>query len=169
MREWLKALLLGKAPLPAPAPAPALSVPAPAAPELRDGLYAHWSDVPWPVDRWPDFAPVELACPCCGEAYIERVAIDMLQAARRTVGHPLKVNSAHRCEVHNAHVGGAPASAHKKLAFDVSFNGRDRWALLRALERAGFTTFGFYQTFIHTDTRPGRRWFGNGAKSLWTS
>ncbi len=137
---------------------------------LRDGLYDHWTAVPWPADRWPNFSPKELACRHCGEAYIDRVSIDMLQRAREAYGAPLRINCGHRCAIHNAQVGGAPKSQHKLIAFDVSIRSADRWAILKALERAGFTTFGFYQTFIHTDIRPGRRWYsGEKARQLWTS
>lgn len=151
-------------------PAPVIVARDPVADPLRDGIYGHWSEVPWPVERWPNFSAKELACPCCGEAYVEQASIDMLQEARRRYGAAMTINSAHRCPIHNAHVGGAPLSEHKKIAFDVSIRGRDRWAVLRALQQAGFTTFGFYQTFIHTDIRPGRRWYADKiARQQWTS
>ena len=31
--------------------------------------------------------------------------------------------------------------------------------LMRALFEGGFTTFGMYNTFVHTDIRPWRRWY----------
>jgi len=126
--------------------------------EIRNGIHAHWADCSWPAERWPNFTAKELACPHCGELYIDRASIDLIQRARTSFG-PLRINSAHRCIIHNVHVGGAPMSQHKKIAFDVSVRGLDRFAVLRALQGAGFTTFGLYQTFIHTDIRPGRRWY----------
>jgi zinc D-Ala-D-Ala carboxypeptidase len=38
---------------------------------------------------------------------------------------PLVINSGHRCALHNARVGGAPLSLHKRLAFDVALSGHD--------------------------------------------
>lgn len=132
-------------------------------------LYSHYSDIPDDVWRWANFSPDEpnLACPCCGEFFLNPVAMDCLQRTRTLLGEPLTINSGHRCGVHNALVGGAPLSEHKKLALDISLRGLDRFTVYDAAKKAGFTTFGFYQTFLHADTRPGRRWYGAGAKRLW--
>jgi zinc D-Ala-D-Ala carboxypeptidase len=123
---------------------------------------AHYSLFPrkgWP---WPNFPPDEpyLACPCCGELWLHKESMHRLQRARDLLGRPMRLNSGHRCAIHNARVGGAPLSQHKLIAFDVSLHGHDRQAVLAALLQAGFGSFGFYATFIHTDVRPGRRWFG---------
>jgi len=48
-------------------------------------------------------------------------------------------------------VGGAPLSQHLRLAADISLVGHDKRALLLACRRAGFTSFGFYNTFLHID------------------
>jgi len=133
----------------------------------------HYSEIDrsqW--DRFfPNFSPKEFACPCCGELVFDielLQSVSMLQAARTYLGLPIKVNSAHRCAIHNARVGGAAKSMHKRIAFDLSTRGIDRLKLLKALKRAGFTTFGLYNTFIHTDIRPGRRWYGSdSARKLW--
>lgn len=132
-------------------------------------LFAHFTEVPGTSWRWPSFRPDEpnLACPCCGEFYLDSNAMDRLQAARAELGQPMRINSGHRCAIHNARVGGAPLSQHKLIAFDISLAGHTRNGLFAACEAAGFTTFGFYQTFLHVDTRPGRRWFGKGARPLW--
>ncbi len=126
--------------------------------------YSLIRDGDWP---WANFRPMELACRCCGEVYLDPASMDAIQSARDRLNRPIAVNSAHRCGIHNARVGGAPASRHRKLAFDISVLGQDRKDILSALQGAGFSTFGFYQTFIHTDLRPGRRWFGQGADKLW--
>ena len=134
-------------------------------------LYNHFSEVDLSKWRWPNFSfrtdPM-LYCPCCGEFYYDENAMDILQRGREILGKPVKINSGHRCIFHNAMVRGAPLSQHKKIAFDVSTRGHDRAEVYTAMRQAGFTTFGFYQTFIHCDTRPGRHWFG-GQKSrqLW--
>jgi len=129
-------------------------------------LYEHWSEVKaW---EWKNFLPAEVACPCCGELYLDRISMDRIQKARDLVGRPLIINSAHRCPIHNARVGGAPLSQHKLIAFDVSLIGYDRKYLFSVLKQAGFTSFGLYRTFIHADVRPGRLWYGKGAKELWS-
>lgn len=132
-------------------------------------LFEHYADVPSELWRWPNFSPDEpnLACPCCGEFYLDFVSMDMLQLARNRLGQPLRINSGHRCGIHNARVGGVPLSQHKKIAFDVAVGNHEREDLFFALGAGGFTTFGFYQTFIHVDKRPGRVWFGEGGKALW--
>jgi hypothetical protein len=137
-------------------------------------IIAHYSEVDvkhWP---WQNFPPDEpyLACPCCGELCIDQDSMDRLQAARNRLGRPIRLNSGHRCIIHNARVGGAPLSEHKRIAFDISLAGHDRGRVLKALLDSGFTTFGFYQTFIHTDIRSGRRWFGampQKEKERWNS
>jgi len=135
-------------------------------------LYAHYSECPDVIsgywkERWPNFSPIEVSCRCCGEYYHDPVSMDFLQRTRTLLGQPAKVNCGHRCKIHNARVGGAPLSEHKKMAFDLSLRGQDRQRVFECAREAGFTTFGFYRTFIHVDRRPGRRWYGKGAQKLW--
>ena len=63
-------------------------------------FYEHWTEAAkdWDSDRWPDFAPGEknIACPLTGNLYLDPVAFDCLQSARRLVGKPFKINSGHR-------------------------------------------------------------------------
>lgn len=131
-------------------------------------IYHHWRDAPWDSNRWPNFHPSELACRHCGEYYHDPASLDMYQAARTYAGVPFVVNSGHRCWRHNAAVGGAPLSMHKKLAFDTAVTHQTKGVILRALREAGFTTFGFYGTFIHTDKRPGRRWSTKAGRQTWS-
>lgn len=133
-------------------------------------LYQHYSQVPPELWKWSNFEPGEpnLHCPHCGEFYLDVVAMDCLQLTRYELGRPIHINSGHRCPIHNARVGGAPLSEHKRIAFDISLVGHDRMDVLEAAKNAGFTTFGFYQTFLHADKRPGRRWWGGkAAQSAW--
>jgi len=117
---------------------------------------------------WPNFSPEEFACRHCGETYYWPHFLDKLQLARTTVGRPFHILSGHRCRLHNARVGGAPLSQHLKLAVDISIIGHDPAALARACDAAGFTGFGFYQTFLHIDLgRPRKWWSGEKAKQLW--
>lgn len=159
---------------PAPTPSvgaqPPLPTPRPTrAKPIAEGLYKHYSDfTDWPFDRWKNFTPRSVACRHCGELFIHVASLDRIQKARDIFGGPLVLNCGHRCIIHNAHVGGAPMSEHKRIAFDVSVRGKDRFAVYAALRKAGFSTFGFYETFIHTDVRPGRSWYSSKkAKALW--
>ncbi len=131
-------------------------------------LYHHHSDVQvfeqW---RWKNFTPEELSCPCCGEYYHDENALDMLQDARDKWGKPFKINSAHRCKSYNAKIGGAKKSEHLRIAFDIAIlNQKHKKGILKSLHDAGFTTFGLYNTFIHTDTRPWRLWI-MGSQRIW--
>jgi len=118
--------------------------------------------------RWPDFTKDEVSCRHCAETYFWPEFMDRLQAARNDAGRPFHILSAHRCSLHNARVGGAPLSQHLKLAVDISLHGHDRHRLLGACRRAGFTGFGYYNTFLHIDLGRPRHWFGGQkAKDLW--
>ena len=129
------------------------------------------STVSWNTSRWPHFAPAEIACRCCGEIFIWPDALDTLERLRVTMNAPLHIDSGHRCALHNARVGGAPLSLHKKLAFDIALARHDPRALAQGARGAGFTGFGFGQTFLHLDIRAHRaHWFyGTRSKAKWTS
>ncbi|MBU6297513.1 MAG: hypothetical protein KGJ79_15395 [Alphaproteobacteria bacterium] len=125
----------------------------------------------WNAARWPHFMPREIACRCCGEIAVWPEALDALEALRVAVAAPLVITSGHRCALHNARVGGAPLSLHKRLAFDVALKGHDPARLAMAARAAGFSGFGFGQTFLHLDTRarPGHWFYGQRSEQLWTS
>lgn len=94
--------------------------------------------------------------------------MDALQAIRSWLGAPVKINSGHRCRLHNARVGGAPLSQHKKIAFDIRIGKHDRKKLLSYARAAGFTGFGLYHSFLHVDRGPRRHWIAKGVKkSSW--
>ena len=119
--------------------------------------------------RWKNFKPSEFACRRTGQFYYHPPTFDCCQRARDDIGKALSINSGHRSRIHNALVGGAPQSAHLLIAVDISTRGHNRAALLRVLIKAGFKSFGLYNTFIHADLRPDRMWFGSqSAKALWT-
>ena len=125
----------------------------------------------WNASRWPHFSPAQIACRCCGEMVILPPTLDALEALQTALGEALVITSAHRCALHNARVGGAPLSQHKQLAFDIALAGHDRARLLAAARAAGFSGFGFGQTFLHLDTRarPGHWFYGQRSKEQWTS
>ncbi len=131
-------------------------------------LLQHWRKAPWRPARWPNFSPVEVACRETGEYYHDPASFDCLQRLRDALGAPLRLNSGHRSAQHNARVGGAPLSAHLEFAADISLDNHDPILLAMAARQAGFTSFGFYRTFLHVDRRPSRRWYGSQeARSLW--
>ncbi len=93
--------------------------------------------------------------------------MDCLERLRKARGTAVVLNSAHRCALHNARVGGAPLSQHKKIAADVRLQGHDPHALFKDALASGFSSFGFYITFLHMDLRPGRRWSAKGSERTW--
>ena len=123
--------------------------------------------------RWPHFSVAELACRCggrfCGGAYWHApVFLDALEQVRAQMGAPLVIASGHRCPGWNAAVGGAPLSQHKTLAADIWLAGHDRFALLAAGGRTGFTGFGLGRSFLHIDRRARpARWYYPGSETLW--
>ena len=122
----------------------------------------------WDNGRWPNFTPAEMACRHCGEKYHWPEFMDRLQKARTLEARSFRIHSAHRCSLHNARVGGAPLSQHLKLAVDIGLHGHDPRVLYQSCKVAGFTGFGFYQTFLHIDLGPRRSWYGNTkVKQLW--
>ena len=103
----------------------------------------------------------ELACKCgCGNIFIQDAAIEKLQKTRDIIRVPLIINSAARCPIHNAKVGGAPKSQHRatksrpSTAFDISLRGVNKEELIEAAKFAGFKGFGInYNSFLHVDNR----------------
>jgi uncharacterized protein YcbK (DUF882 family) len=137
--------------------------------ELSDGtLYSHWSDT---NDReWPyrNFKRTEFASKDNGEFYWHQRTFDAVQRARDILAHPLRVNSGHRSWLYNIAIGGAPRSAHLFIALDISTRRYNRARIYHALKKAGFQSFGFYETFIHVDMRPWRQWYGSQeARQIW--
>lgn len=105
--------------------------------------------------RWPHFSPQELACSHCGELPedLDVEFLDKLENLRVQVGKPLKVNSGHRCRVHNLSVGGAAYSQHKALAVDLALAGHDPLQLYKTSLALGFLGVGLGDSFIHLDMR----------------
>jgi len=132
-----------------------------------DVIVKHYSKILWHVHRWPNFSAKELSCICCGEYYHDHDSLDMLQAARTESGRIFHINSGHRCKRHNADVRGAENSQHLKIAFDISLRGHDHKLLEKILRKAGFSTFGYYGSFIHVDKRLGRIWYSKKGRKLW--
>lgn len=58
------------------------------------------------------FPAKELGCDCCGMIRMARGFAEHLVVLRYTVGTPMVLNSACRCEKHNQEIGGHPSSSH---------------------------------------------------------
>jgi Peptidase M15. len=127
---------------------------------MRDGVW-----------NWPHVDPRTVACRCCGETFVDPAALAALERLALSLGETPVVTSGHRCAQHNARVGGAPLSMHKRLAFDIALAGHDKARLVAAARAAGFTGFGFGQTFLHCDTRarPAHWFYGQRSMVQWTS
>lgn len=119
--------------------------------------------------NWPNFSLEEITCPCgCGEVYVDPDSLDKLQDLRNRLNEPIYLNSAHRCGIHNARVGGAPLSMHRQLAFDIALKGFNRAKLLRVAKEVGFNGIGYGRTFLHVDNRlKPASWFYPGSKKMW--
>jgi zinc D-Ala-D-Ala carboxypeptidase len=107
------------------------------------------------------FKWAELACKCgCRTAYVEEEALEKLQQLRDFLGKPITINSASRCPIHNAKVGGAPKSQHRSTetspstAFDILLGNLDKEEVISAARAVGFKGLGInYKTFVHVDNR----------------
>lgn len=110
--------------------------------------------------RWRYFSPQEIACKGTGLILIDEDALDKLDRFRDTIGVPFAPNSAYRSEAHNAKIGGAKNSMHRKgKAFDIPIKtGMDRETIHNVAKQCGFTGFGDYNTFVHIDTGRFRYW-----------
>lgn len=100
------------------------------------------------------FKKYEFDCKCgCGLNNIDFLLAKSLNTARTIANVPFKINSACRCENHNASIGGSPTSSHKVgLAVDIHcIDSSTRHKILKALYFLGFTRIGIYKTFIHVD------------------
>lgn len=140
---------------------------------MRRQLFKHYSEVP---ESWMAIAPnfsfegdPKMYSGDDGSFLYDPVTLIKAQVTRDIAEHALKVNSWYRSPLLNARTkGAAPLSEHLLgRAVDISTRGRSREHLYLAGMSAGWTSFGFYNTFIHFGTS-GRRWFGSQeAKRIW--
>lgn len=132
-----------------------------------------------PQWRWRFFTPQELSCRCgrwCGGEYFhDPPFLDAIDALRLRTGRALRVNSARRCGVHNAEVGGAPRSMHRvAIAVDIDvaeWSAEGRAALLRNAVELGFSGVGLGRSFLHLDRRerPATWEYARGGAAKWTA
>jgi len=109
-------------------------------------------------DLTTNFSRSEFMCPCgCRSAGVKSSLVGRLQAARDEAGIPFKISSGVRCREHNRQIGGVDSSAHVKghaADIDNADTSQERFAILHALLKAGFTRIGIAKTFIHVDDDP---------------
>ena len=114
------------------------------------------------ITDWPYkyFTPKEIACKGTGMIVVDHDALSKLDEFRERGDVPFSPNSAYRSESHNAAVGGAKNSYHRKgVAFDIPIKGAmTRNAIKTLAKQVGFTGIGDYNTFVHIDTGTPRYW-----------
>lgn len=98
------------------------------------------------------FKDHELACPCgCGLMPSKR-SVEKLYMFRMLRNKPTRINSAARCPVYNANIGGAVKSAHLVGAFDIDTDRESEFEDLKNALAAGFTGIGISDNeFMHMD------------------
>lgn len=112
------------------------------------------------------FTRGEMQCPCCAVLKINPKLLQALEGLRVAADNrPIKVNSAYRCEKHNANVGGAKHSQHLYgNAADIVIEGLSPVEVAKLARDIGHFKgggIGLYRTFVHVDVGPGpRRWKG---------
>ncbi len=119
---------------------------------------------------YPNFSEAEMRCKCgCGLATMSDSFLGRLQRIRTIYNHPIKINSAFRCESHNKAIGGAPSVHPSGHAVDVAAWGRAVFTLQDIAISQGMTGIGQKQhgpkekRFMHMDdlSGPTRPW-------IWT-
>jgi len=102
------------------------------------------------------FNPIDFNCGCgCGRGldYMSTALIDKLYNARVLADVPFIINSAFRCQLHNAEVGGVISSAHC-LGMAVDIKAGDsavRYMVIKGAILAGFERIGVYDWGVHVD------------------
>lgn len=79
--------------------------------------------------------------------------LEMLDRARSLAGVPFVITSGYRTKSHNKAVGGVPSSSHiSGNAADISIStSHQRFLVVAALLKVGFTRIGIAENFIHVD------------------
>lgn len=115
------------------------------------------------MSTWKYFKLEEFNCPDCGLNTMDPAMIDILDDIRSNelAQYPMVIDSGTRCPVHNAAVGGKPASAHltgpdgHSHAADVHCDDdRMRFLLVKALIARGITRIEDGKDWIHADNSP---------------
>ena len=102
------------------------------------------------------FKKSEFECPCCKENGINLQLLTMLDNARHRAEVPFIINSGYRCKDWNKKKGGGLFSAHLTgYAADIRItSSQNRFKIVEALIKEGFTRILIYETFVHVDIDP---------------
>ena len=112
-----------------------------------------------------NFSRAEFKCRCnCGFSTVDVTLINVLELVREQFNAPITINSACRCEEHNAHIGGSYGSKHKQgIAADIMVKGIDPTDVYKFIDSHMPNSYGIgkYDTFTHIDVRTNKaRWKG---------
>ena len=96
-------------------------------------------------------------------AKMDKKLVEALEAIRKEIKTPMKVNSGYRSKLHNKRVGGVSNSQHTQhKAADIHIDSQEIGDMIETMFDAlmnGEGGIGRYNTFIHLDSRSGRaRW-----------
>jgi hypothetical protein len=96
----------------------------------------------------------EFKCKCgkCDPILVDEALVTWLQKIRDHFGKSVNINSAYRCEKHNADpkVGGSKTSHHPKgKAADIRVEGITPVEVAKYAESIGIQRIGLYDTFVH--------------------
>jgi uncharacterized protein YcbK (DUF882 family) len=118
-----------------------------------------------------NFSRSEFRCKCneCNFETVDVELVNVLQDVRDHFRSLVKINSACRCPVHNAKVGGAKRSKHLLgIAADIAVKGHSPEEVYSYISDKYEGKFGVmeYNTFVHVDVRRAeyRRPLSNEAK-----
>jgi peptidoglycan hydrolase-like protein with peptidoglycan-binding domain len=105
---------------------------------------------------------------CCTETIIDANLVEILQKIRSNFNKPVHVNSAYRCEIHNARTANASKTSKHLygMAADITVSGIAPAEVAKYAESIGVLGIGLYPpaegNFVHIDTRPTKSfWYGH--------
>ena len=101
------------------------------------------------------FTENELKCKETGECDMNPMFLEMLDMLREELGRPVYLTSAYRSPKHSIEAKKKEPGTHAQgIAADISCtNGADRYRILDAAYKLGFTGVGVHPSFIHLDIR----------------
>ena len=136
-----------------------------------------YSEANWPIERWPNFKFLEMACRETGECVLDSIFMDKVQRLRDAVG-PLSISSGYRSPTHSVEQAkvdrGKPLGTHTLgRAIDLQASFGAAFAIAAASAEAGFTGICIKQhgpaesRFIHLDDL-GQGEFAGVRPTVWS-
>ena len=103
-------------------------------------------------EEWQNFSPDEVKCQHCGELKIDEELMDLIQAARETLG-PLRITSGFRCSEHNNNISSTgPTGPHTTgKAIDIATKSSQQRKELIDYFASKVSGLGIAKSFIHID------------------